>query len=81
MKTLDTAPVAPLLDRPFAEAEAARSSAMASLSGQERYRLMHSKTEYLQLYGLMKDLWLPVSRETGVLLYMPGAQYRCAHCC
>ena len=36
----------------------------------ERERLLHSKTEYLQLYGLLKDLWLPVSRETGNLLYM-----------
>src|SRR3546814_4196407 len=31
---------------------------------------MHSKTEYLDLYERLKDLWLPVSRETGVLLYM-----------
>jgi predicted O-methyltransferase YrrM len=31
---------------------------------------MHSKTEYRQLYGQLKDLWLPVSPETGALLYM-----------
>jgi predicted O-methyltransferase YrrM len=59
-----------LLDRLFADAAATTSPALASLSRDERDRLMHSKTEYLQLYGLMKDLWLPVSRETGVLLYM-----------
>lgn len=70
MTTLDTAPVAPLLDRLFAEAEAATSPAMVELSRDERDRLMRSKTEYLRLYGLMKDLWLPVSRETGALLYM-----------
>jgi len=70
MTLLDAPPVAPLLDRLFAEAEAATSPAMASLSRDERDRLMHSKTEYPRLYGLMKDLWLPVSRETGVLLYM-----------
>lgn len=70
MNTLTSAPLAPLLDRLFAEADAATSPAMSALSREERDRLMHSKTEYLHLYGLMKDLWLPVSRETGVLLYM-----------
>ncbi|NYT35461.1 O-methyltransferase [Allopusillimonas soli] len=70
MNTLNTAPLAPLLDRLFAEADAATSPAFAALSHEERDRLMHSKTDYLHLYGLMKDLWLPVSRETGLLLYM-----------
>jgi predicted O-methyltransferase YrrM len=40
------------------------------MSREERERLMHSKTEYLQFYGRLKDLWLPVSPETGTLLYM-----------
>jgi predicted O-methyltransferase YrrM len=31
---------------------------------------MHSKTEYLKLYAMLKDLWLPVSRDTGKLLYL-----------
>ena len=70
MTTLTTAPLAPLLDRLFSEADAATSPAMAALSRDERERLMHSKTEYLELYGRMKDLWLPVSREAGALLYM-----------
>lgn len=70
MTTLDTAPVAPLLERLFLEADAATSPAMASVRRDERERMMHSKTEYLQLYTLMKDLWLPVSPETGTLLYM-----------
>ena len=70
MTTLSIAPLAPLLDRLFAEADAATSPAMSALSREERDRLMHSRTEYLRLYGLMKDLWLPVSRETGALLYM-----------
>ncbi|WP_418459216.1 O-methyltransferase [Brucella intermedia] len=70
MTTLNDAALAPLLDRLFAEADAATSPAMSALSSEERDRLMHSKTEYLRLYGLMKDLWLPVSRETGQLLYM-----------
>ena len=70
MTTLETAPVAPLLERLFLEADAATSPAMASVRRDERERMMHSKTEYLQLYTLMKDLWLPVSPETGTLLYM-----------
>jgi predicted O-methyltransferase YrrM len=70
MNTLTTAPVAPLLERLFAEAEAATSPIVAEVSPDEHMRLMRSKTEYLELYGRLKDLWLPVSRETGKLLYM-----------
>jgi predicted O-methyltransferase YrrM len=70
MNTLMTAPLAPLLERLFKEADAATSPAMADLSRAERERLMRSKTEYLDLYGRMKDLWLPVSPEIGALLYM-----------
>jgi predicted O-methyltransferase YrrM len=70
MNTLTTAPIAPLLDRLFEEAGSATSPVVDQLSGAERDRLMYSKTEYLDLYGRLKDLWLPVSRETGVLLYM-----------
>lgn len=66
---LTRAPIAPLLDRLFAEASQASSPAMAELSREERERLMLSKTEYLEFYRRAKDLWLPVSRETGVLLY------------
>lgn len=70
MTTLTTAPLAPLLDRLFKEADAATSPAAAELSSDERARLLRSKTDYLDLYGRLKDLWLPVSGETGVLLYM-----------
>lgn len=70
MTTLTTAPLAPLLDRLFQQANAAPNSAFAGFSREERERLTRSKTEYLDLYGRLKDLWLPVSRETGVLLYM-----------
>lgn len=70
MTTLTTEPLAPLLVRLFREASAASSPAMAALSREERERLVRSKTEYLDLYGRLKDLWLPVSRETGTLLYM-----------
>lgn len=70
MNTLTTAPLAPLLTRLFAQAEAATSPAVASIPRAERERLMRSKTEYLDFYGRLKDLWLPVSPQTGRLLYM-----------
>ena len=71
MTTLTTAPLAPLLDRLFAEAAASTvPPAFAALSPEERGRLKRSKTEYLAFYGGLKDAALAVSRETGTLLYM-----------
>jgi predicted O-methyltransferase YrrM len=72
MNTLITPPLAPLLDRLFAEdaaASPARDPALADLF-QERERLMRSKTGYLNFYGRLKDFPLAVSRATGALLYM-----------
>ncbi len=68
--TLTTFPLNSLLKRLFAEADAATSPAIAGLSRAEQARMMGSKTEYLTFYSLLKDLWLPVSQETGTLLYM-----------
>ena len=70
MNTVTSAPLSPLLDQLFAEADRATSPVMAALSRDERERLLYSKTEYLDFYGRLKDLWLPVSRQTGELLYM-----------
>lgn len=70
MNSLSSAPVGPLLDRLFAEADAATSPAIRSFTSEERAALTTSKTQYLDLYTRLKDLWLPVSRETGELLYM-----------
>lgn len=70
MSTLTTAPLAPLLERLFAEADDATSPEAANLTAEERERLLRSKTEYLQFYGRLKDLWMPVTRDTGMLLYM-----------
>ncbi len=70
MTTLTQAPLAPLLDRMFEQAAAATSPALAQTPKAERDRLLRSKTEYRDLYTRLKDLWLPVSRETGTLLYM-----------
>jgi predicted O-methyltransferase YrrM len=72
MSTLTTAPLAPLLERLFEEAGAATSPALEELAADrgELARLMRSKTDYLDFYHRLKDLWLPVSKETGTLLYM-----------
>jgi len=70
MTTLTTEPLASLIERLYAQAGAATSPVLETVPGEERERLMHSKTEYLKLYEMLKDLWLPVSRDTGKLLYM-----------
>lgn len=73
MTTLTSAPMAPLLERLFAEADAAspaESPAFAHIPAEERARLMQSKADYRDLYAQLKDFALPVSRETGALLYM-----------
>lgn len=81
MTTLTAAPLAALLDRLFKEADEATPAthpAVASLSAEERARLMRSKTGYLDFYARFKDLPLAVSRETGTMLYMlaRGSQAR-----
>lgn len=71
MSTLTTYPVAPLLVRLFNEADSALSPALTAVPIEERQRLLASRSEYRRLYGeLLKDLWLPVSAETGRLLYL-----------
>lgn len=73
MTTLTSPPMAPLLERLFEEAAATATMLQATFADvpeQERLRLMRSRTEYLALYGRLKDMPLPVSRETGALLYM-----------
>lgn len=71
MNTLTT--ILPLLDQLFAEADAtlpALQSVAANLFDGENAHLMRSKTDYLDLYTRLKDFPLPISRETGTLLYM-----------
>jgi predicted O-methyltransferase YrrM len=73
MTTLNTAPLAALLDRLFEGADAAVSAtdtALADLSDDDQVRLRQSKTGYRDLYGRLKNVPLAVSRETGTLLYM-----------
>ena len=73
MTTLSSAPVAPLLARLFAEADAnppARSPAFAGMTGEDHRRMMRSKTDYRDFYATLGDFALPVSPEVGGLLYM-----------
>lgn len=73
MTILTTAPLAPLLERLFRQADEtspASVPALAELTAEEHTRLMRSKTDYRDFYAQLKDLPLAVSRETGVLLYM-----------
>jgi predicted O-methyltransferase YrrM len=77
MSTLTASPVAPLLDRLFAEADATDPGTTPSvadywnaLTREDKARLVRSRTDYTDFYGRMKDVPLAVSRETGSLLYM-----------
>jgi predicted O-methyltransferase YrrM len=73
MTTLTQTPLAPLLERLFAEADetsGAVSAAIDALPEGELARLIASKTEYLDIYRRLKDAPLAISRETGRLLYM-----------
>jgi predicted O-methyltransferase YrrM len=71
--TLTTAPVAPLLKRLFAEADASTArlnTQITDISDAEFAELMGSKTAYRAFYGRVKDAHLAVSPEAGRLLYM-----------
>ncbi|MGY4309695.1 putative O-methyltransferase YrrM [Bradyrhizobium sp. USDA 4369] len=72
MLTLTTPPLAPLLDRLFADAALARPETSPIFAGmaERGEALMRSKSGHVELYTQLKDFPLPVSRETGVLLYM-----------
>jgi predicted O-methyltransferase YrrM len=72
MSTLTTPPLAPLLARLFADAAVTTAKLreqQETLSPAERAVRMQ-QTDYLELYTQMKDFHLPVSPETGRLLYM-----------
>jgi hypothetical protein len=56
MTTLTTEPLASLIERLYAQAGAATSPVLHTVPGEERERLMHSKTEYLKLYEMVRHL-------------------------
>lgn len=68
MTILNDAVLAPLLQRLFAEADAATPT--LDIADAELARLMRSKTDYANFYRRLKDFPLAVSRETAKLLYM-----------
>ena len=76
MTTLAEPALSILLDRLFAEADAAedaRQRETESLSPEQRAA---DRADYRKLYGRLKDQPLPVSRTTGKLLYMLARSIR-----
>lgn len=76
MTTLTQPTLSLLLDRLFAEADAAedvREPERAGLSPEQR---VADRADYRQFYARMKDQPLPVSRETGKLLYLLARSVR-----
>jgi predicted O-methyltransferase YrrM len=67
--TLKSPQVTQVLDLLFLEAEASEP-ALEAVTQSDASRLITSKIGYGYLYGMLKDIPLPVSRETGHLLYM-----------
>ncbi len=67
--TLNSPQIVRLLDRLFNEADASQP-ALEAVAQSDASRLLTSRTRYREFYGLMRDIPLPVSRETGHLLYM-----------
>jgi predicted O-methyltransferase YrrM len=65
MDTLTTAPLAPLLDLLFAEAEAPASSRPRTALGASSV-----ESDYRDFYAAAKDAYMAVSRDTARLLYM-----------
>jgi predicted O-methyltransferase YrrM len=74
MTTLDSSPVAPLLDRLFSEADVTTRKLremFGSMPPEERARRMSDpNADYRAFYSRVKDIHMPVSRDTGKLLYM-----------
>lgn len=73
MTTLTSAPLAPLLDTLFKHADdhaPEASGAFDDFSQDDVSRLLQSRTDYVDLYSRLRDFPLPVSRQTGTLLYM-----------
>lgn len=74
MSTLTTAPLSSLLERLFAEAESSQNAMRQSLGNMtpaDRAARAQNANDYSTFYlTSAKDLYLAVSRETAVLLYM-----------
>jgi hypothetical protein len=69
MTILSSPRVAQVLDRLFSEANASEPAMNAVVAGTDVSAMITSRTGYREFYGLLKEIPLPVSRETGTLLY------------
>jgi predicted O-methyltransferase YrrM len=69
MSTLDSPRITSFLNRLFDEADA-NPPQVIGMSREDQERMMRSKTDYRELYRHVKEFALPVSRDTGRLLYM-----------
>ena len=69
MTILSSPRVAQVLDRLFSEANASEPAMNAVVEGTDVSAMITSRTGYREFYGLLKEIPLPVSRETGTLLY------------
>jgi predicted O-methyltransferase YrrM len=73
MTTLTSPPLSTLLERLFVDAAASEADLrrqIGNLSPEERAARVRSMTDYVSYYTRAKDIYLAVSRETAVLLYM-----------
>lgn len=70
MTTLTSQPLAPLLERLFAETDALEPAFRAELENRSAAQRARDQSDYRQFYSRLKDQPLPVSRQTGMLLYM-----------
>ena len=73
MTTLTSPPLSTLLERLFVDAAASEADLrrqLGNLSPEERAARVRSMTDYVSYYTRAKDIYLAVSRETAVLLYM-----------
>jgi predicted O-methyltransferase YrrM len=70
MNTLSSPRVARVLDRLFTESDASEPAMDLAVAGTDVSAMITSRTGYREFYGLLKEIPLPVSRETGALLYM-----------
>lgn len=70
MTTLTSLPLSPLLDRLFAEADASENALTEEMNRRAPDQRRANRANYREFYASLKDQPLPVSRETGRLLYL-----------
>ncbi len=76
MTTLTQPTVSLLLDRLFAEADALENLRRHERTTRSPAQRTADRSDYLEFYARMKDQPLPVSRETGRLLYLLARSIR-----